>query len=134
MKKFLIFVTLFSLSIQISSAMSEIDRDELKCINSTISYKEMMACTNKARTQWESEIEKYYQMLTGELPEKDLKNLISSQRRWNKYKQTEFKMIDGLLKKKLNIEGKNIACGLKKDIVKSRAIYLRDYHELFHEE
>lgn len=134
MKKFLIFVTLFSLSIQISSAMSEIDRDELKCINSTSNYKEMMACTNKARTQWEAEIEKYYQMLIGELPDKELKNLTGSQNRWEKYKEAEFKMIDELLKKKVNIEGKTIACGLKKDIVKTRAIYLRDYHELFHED
>ena len=73
-------------------------------------------------------------MLLAELPDKQVRNLTASQNRWTKYKEAEFKMIDELLKRKVNIEGKNIACGLKKDIVKSRAIYLKDYHELFHEE
>ncbi len=134
MKKILIFIAILYLGTGAVYAMNEIDRDELKCINSTSNYKEMMACTNKARTQWEAEIEKYYQMLIGELPDKELKNLTGSQNRWEKYKEAEFKMIDELLKKKVNIEGKTIACGLKKDIVKTRAIYLRDYHELFHED
>lgn len=134
MKKIFIFIVVFCLFAVKSSAMNEIDRDELKCINETSSYKEMMACTNKARTLWEVEIEKYYQMLLTELPDKQVRNLTASQNRWTKYKETEFKMIDELLKRKVNIEGKNIACGLKKDIVKSRAIYLKDYHELFHEE
>lgn len=134
MKKILILIMIMYLATNTANAMNEIDRDELKCINNTSSYKEMMTCTNKARTQWEAEIQKYYLMLTSELPEKHLKNLISSQNRWEKYKDTEFKMIDELLKKKITIEGKNIACGLKKDIVKNRAIYLKDYHDLYHED
>ena len=134
MKKILILIAIMYLGAGNVFALHEIDRDELKCINSTSSNKEMMACTNKARTQWEEEIVKYYQMLISELPDREQRTLTSSQNRWEKYRDAEFKMIDELLKKKVAIEGKTIACGLKKDIVKNRAIYLKDYHELFHED
>lgn len=133
--KNIIIFTILNILITAQSvyAVNEIDRIELQCINNTSKYSTMMLCTQNAQIAWEKEINTYMELLKRDLIGSDLKTLLSSQNKWENYRNNEFKLIDKVLKKKTNLMNKNIACGLKKDLTKQRAIYLKDYYELLNE-
>ena len=55
------------------------------------------------------------------------KSLINSQNSWEKYKIDEFRSIDKMLKNKQGTMYLNVDKGLKVDIVKQRALKLKEY-------
>ena len=109
--------------------MYDIDKTELECINNTSDTHIMNKCTYTAMVAWENEINDALLNLRS-INKENYKKIIHSQKYWEKYKDSEFRAIDAFCS---NVDGtmyKNVSTGLKKDIVKRRAIQLNEYLNL----
>lgn len=129
-KLFLIFIFLIFLSCCYSTAqttMHPIDKAEQDCISKTADTQVMNQCSITAQNEWEKEIKKTLSELKSVLDKESYKSLINSQNSWEKYKIDEFRSIDKMLKNKQGTMYLNVDKGLKVDIVKQRALKLKEY-------
>ncbi len=129
-KLFLIFIFLIFLSCCYSTAqttMHPIDKAEQDCISKTADTQVMNQCSIIAQKEWEKEIKKTLSELKSVLDKESYKSLINSQNSWEKYKIDEFRSIDKMLKNKQGTMYLNVDKGLKVDIVKQRALKLKEY-------
>lgn len=129
-KLFLIFIFLIFLSCCYSTAqttMHPIDKAEQDCISKTADTQVMNQCSITAQNEWEKEIKKTLSELKSVLDKESYKSLINSQNSWEKYKIDEFRSIDKMLKNKQSTMYLNVDKGLKVDIVKQRALKLKEY-------
>ena len=129
-KLFLIFIFLIFLSCCYSTAqttMHPIDKAEQDCISKTADTQVMNQCSITAQNEWEKEIKKTLSELKSVLDKESYKSLINSQNSWEKYKIDEFSSIDKMLKNKQGTMYLNVDKGLKVDIVKQRALKLKEY-------
>ncbi len=121
---FLIFIINFTFCV--ADEFSDIDKNEIDCINKTSSTYQMTICTQKAMTDWEKQINNYYHLLlNNKFVEK--KFVEQSQYNWLKFKISNYKMINQLEKKQGTMY-LNIASGFKREVLKNRAIELRAYY------
>ena len=129
-KLFLIFIFLIFLSCCYSTAQTTIhpiDKAEQDCISKTADTQVMNQCSITAQNEWEKEIKKTLSELKSVLDKESYKSLINSQNSWEKYKIDEFRSIDKMLKNKQGTMYLNVDKGLKVDIVKQRALKLKEY-------
>ena len=129
-KLFLIFIFLIFLSCCYSTAqttMHPIDKAEQDCISKTADTQVMNQCSIIAQKEWEKEIKKTLSELKSVLDKESYKSLINSQNSWEKYKIDEFRSIDKMLENKQGTMYLNVDKGLKVDIVKQRALKLKEY-------
>ena len=120
----LIFIINFTFCV--ADEFSDIDKNEIDCINKTSSTYQMTICTQKAMTDWEKQINNYYHLLlNNKFVEK--KFVEQSQYNWLKFKISNYKMINQLEKKQGTMY-LNIASGFKREVLKNRAIELRAYY------
>ena len=129
-KLFLIFIFLLFLSCCYSTAqttMHPIDKAEQDCISKTADTQVMNQCSITAQNEWEKEIKKTLSELKSVLDKESYKSLINSQNSWEKYKIDEFRSIDKMLENKQGTMYLNVDKGLKVDIVKQRALKLKEY-------
>lgn len=129
-KLFLIFIFLIFLSCCYSTAqttMHPIDKAEQDCISKTADTQVMNQCSITAQNEWEKEIKKTLSELKSVLDKESYKSLINSQNSWEKYKIDEFRSIDKMLENKQGTMYLNVDKGLKVDIVKQRALKLKEY-------
>ena len=129
-KLFLIFIFLIFLSCCYSTAqttMHPIDKAEQDCISKTADTQVMNQCSITAQNEWEKEIKKTLSELKSVLDKESYKSLINSQNSWEKYKIDEFSSIDKMLENKQGTMYLNVNKGLKVDIVKQRALNLKEY-------
>lgn len=121
---FLIFIINFTFCV--ADEFSDIDKNEIDCINKTSSTYQMTICTQKAMTDWEKQINNYYHLLlNNKFVEK--KFVEQSQYNWLKFKISNYKMINQLEKNQGTMY-LNIASGFKREVLKNRAIELRAYY------
>lgn len=129
-KLFLIFISLIFLSCCYSTAQTTlhpIDKAEQDCISKTADTQVMNQCSITAQKEWEKEIKKTLSELKSVLDKESYKSLINSQNSWEKYKIDEFRSIDKMLENKQGTMYLNVDKGLKVDIVKQRALKLKEY-------
>ncbi len=129
-KLFLIFISLIFLSCCYSTAQTTlhpIDKAEQDCISKTADTQVMNQCSITAQNEWEKEIKKTLSELKSVLDKESYKSLINSQNSWEKYKIDEFRSIDKMLENKQGTMYLNVNKGLKVDIVKQRALKLKEY-------
>ena len=129
-KLFLIFISLIFLSCCYSTAQTTlhpIDKAEQDCISKTADTQVMNQCSIIAQKEWEKEIKKTLSELKSVLDKESYKSLINSQNSWEKYKIDEFRSIDKMLENKQGTMYLNVDKGLKVDIVKQRALKLKEY-------
>ena len=129
-KLFLIFIFLIFLSCCYSTAQTTIhpvDKAEQDCISKTADTQVMNQCSITAQNEWEKEIKKTLSELKSVLDKESYKSLINSQNSWEKYKIDEFRSIDKMFENKKGTMYLNVDKGLKVDIVKQRALKLKEY-------
>ena len=134
MHKFFIILFSFLSLVTFSQTKKEnpIDIQEKKCLDKDdISNAEQCNCTIKAQEDWDKELNKYYTILKTKLRKEDFEVLKNSQKQWISYRDKEFLFIS-----KYFFEIKEgtiwycIAEGKKKEIIKSRALELKNYYEM----
>lgn len=126
----LVFVFIVLCASSVRADMYDIDKTELECINNTSDTHIMNKCTYTAMVAWKNEINDALLNLRS-INKENYKKIIRSQKYWEKYKDNEFRAIDAFCS---NVDGtmyKNVSTGLKKDIVKRRAIQLNEYLNLY---
>lgn len=134
MHKFFIILFSFLSLVTFSQTKKEnpIDIQEKKCLDKDdISNSEQCNCTIIAQEGWDKELNKYYTILKTKLHKEDFEVLKNSQKQWISYRDKEFLLIS-----KYFFEIKEgtmwycIAEGKKKEIIKSRALELKNYYEM----
>ena len=139
MKHFLISVLLFvGLSIPAiaqnndSENMHSIDIRLQECLDadSNQTTQGMIMCESAAQDQWLSEMTKYYKLLLELLPPEEKKKLEITQKQWTEYRESELDFAGSTY---YNMEGtlwRVVAAGRACDIVKQRALELKEYYEM----
>ena len=131
MKKSIFILFLLTINI-LSFAQNKIDADLEKCLSKDNSTAGQRSCINSARNSWDKELNKSYLSLSQKLTKNGKKELVEAQRSWMKFRDSEFKLID-----KYYFDVKKgtifyvIAENKKLEIVKERALQLKDYNEQF---
>ena len=127
MKKslYLILIYIFTGGFAICG-LHDIDKAEIECINNTSDTQIMIRCSETAQRNWEKEINKTLKKIC-ETDKDCCKNLLISQKYWEKYKDSEFRLIDKMFLQKQGTMYKNVSAGFKVDLVKQRALQLYTY-------
>ena len=119
-------ITAFSL------AQNKIDADLENCLNKDNSTAGQRSCINSACDSWDKELNKSYLSLSQKLIKNGKKELVEAQRSWILFRDSEFKLID---KYYFDIKKGTmfyvIAENKKLEIVKERALQLKEYDEQF---
>lgn len=115
-----------------SLAQNKIDQDLEKCLSKDNSTAGQRNCINSAQKSWDKELNKTYISLSQKLSKNGKNELVEAQRSWMKFRDSEFKLIDkyyfGVKKATLFYV---IAENKKLEIVKERALQLKEYDEQF---
>ncbi|MFH1152116.1 MAG: lysozyme inhibitor LprI family protein, partial [Nanoarchaeota archaeon] len=88
----------------------------------------MKACLEEAKTQWENELNKYYNLLMVVLKKEDRKKLQKSQLAWERFKNLEYVFIPEYFLEFGSYVGVAIR-DQKVEIVRARALQLKQYYE-----
>lgn len=131
MKKSISILFLFLINV-FSMAQNKIDADLEKCLSQRNSTAGQVSCVSSARDSWDKELNKSYISLSQKLTKNGKKELVEAQRSWILFRDSEFKLID-----KYYFDVKKgtlfyvIAENKKLEIVKERALQLKEYDEQF---
>jgi len=137
MNRFLHIIVGLLLSIDSFSQNQANDPIELKfkkCLDDSISTAGMCNCTIQAMNSWDMELNKSYNLLMKSLSPPNKEFLKSAQKEWILYRDKEFELINKIYYTEL--QGTMyypIAWNCKLEIVKKRALELKDYFELLKE-
>ncbi len=104
-----------------------IDKAEDACIAKTADTQVMNKCSDIAQKSWEKEIAKTLSELKMTLDKEIYESLLNSQKSWDIYRNNEFQAINKMLADKQETMYLNVSKGLKVDIVKQRALKLKEY-------
>lgn len=91
---------------------------------------QMMGCGDKARDSWDLELDKYYNLLMTVLIAGEREKLKTAQKRWAEYRDSEYAFAGTTY---YNLQGqvwKVVALDREVEIVKHRAMELKNYYEL----
>ncbi len=104
-----------------------IDKAERDCIAKIYSTYDISQCSYKAMDSWFKEIDKYLGLLKTITSKEDYANILKAQEDWKKYQESEFVAISIIINKQGTMF-QNVAAGKKTDIIKTRAIELKDLY------
>lgn len=107
--------------------VNPIDKAESDCMNIDYSTIGMLNCTQTAIDSWNNQIAKDINLLKEILDENDNNLLVTSQQDWEKYNKSTNDFIKSLIIKKQGTMYVNVSSGLIREIVKQRALNLREY-------
>lgn len=97
-----------------------------KCIEKDSSTLGKIECSDKAYDMWDKELNKVYQKLMKKLSSKERELLKESQKQWLKFRDAEFRFIDGLFLgygTVVNVE----KVDQKYEFLKARVLQLQEY-------
>ncbi len=132
---FLVLVLLFpGRSFSQSQKKHPIDKALETCIDKDSSTAGMTRCADKALEMWDKELNRAYNELSAKLDPKGKQSLKAAQMDWIKYRDSEYGLIDlvysglqGTMYIPMRIEART-------DIVRKRAVALKDYIDLLKEQ
>ncbi len=114
-----------------TTSSNPIDRAEEECIAKASSTYEMNRCSVIAQKKWEQEIQNNLDTLKKNLTEDDYAVIEKSQQAWNEYKIAEYELIDKIISYKQGTMYSNVREGLRTDILKQRALKLKEYINIY---
>ena len=114
-----------------TTSSNPIDRAEEECIAKTSSTYEMNRCSVIAQKKWAQEIQNSLDTLKKKLTEDDYAVIEKSQQAWNEYKIAEYELIDKIISYKQGTMYSNVREGLRTDILKQRALKLKEYINIY---
>ena len=117
-----------------SEDLDPIDKVERECISKTASTYEMNKCSQIAQQSWEKDIQNSLVELKKFLSSEDYKKLQLSQSYWENYKNKDYALINSVISYKQGTMYLNFCEGLRTEIVKQRALILREYLNTLKEE
>ena len=139
MKEFKNIVLLILMAVVFSGCTTQttssnpIDRAEEECIAKASSTYEMNRCRVIAQKKWEQEIQNSLDTLKKNLTEDDYAVIEKSQQAWNEYKIAEYELIDKIISYKQGTMYSNVREGLRTDILKQRALKLKEYINIYND-
>ena len=127
-----LFLIMFFLSPLGLFAQSEnsIDSELTACMDKDPSTHGVLKCIDNASKKWDDELNNYYQKLMNLLDDGAKDKLKEAERKWIEYRDLEFKNIESIYSKKEGTMCLPMQASDKMDIIKSRALQLRDYYQL----
>lgn len=132
---FLLFATwAIGVFAQSGDANHPIDDRLATCMDVDPSTAGMCECLHAAQLEWDAELNKFYQKLKGDLNAEGQVVLRDAQRKWLEYRDLEFKLADQHIGEMDGTMYRIILADRKMGIVKARALELKDYYEIGHEE
>ena len=105
-----------------------IDKTERDCIAKVYSTYDISQCSYKAMDMWFKEIDKYLGLLKTITTEEDYTNILKAQENWKKYQEAEFVALSPIMNKQGTMF-QNVAVGNKTNVVKERALELKELYE-----
>ena len=127
-----IFLCAFSaISIAQEPAQHPIDKALDACIDKNGSTAGMVECTDKAYAAWDKELNKNYSELMRTLNPKQKEALRLSQLEWIKHRDLEFKFLDSMFDTFQGTMYIPMRVGARLDIIKGRAVELKQNLELY---
>lgn len=134
MKKTLLFfaISIFILSSKVFSQEipHPIDVFLDSCMEKNQSTMGMTKCTDEAVKMWDDELNKYYKILMTMLDDESIKALKSAEKQWIEFKDKEFTNIDLIYSKLDGTMYIPMHSYAKLEIIKARALQLKDYYDL----
>lgn len=107
--------------------LDPIDKIEQDCISKTADTQEMNKCSQKAQELWKKDINKNLAELKEILSAEDYKKLQLSQTSWENYIDKEYGFINSLTSYTQGTMYLNTKKGWRTEILKQRALTLREY-------
>jgi uncharacterized protein YecT (DUF1311 family) len=107
-----------------------IDKQLEACMAKDGSTAGSVACTDKASSAWDTELNKAYTALMAKMNAEGKLSLKTAQLSWIKYRDTEFKLLDAMHSRLQGSMYIPMEAATKMDVVKQRAVQLRNYLEL----
>ena len=105
-----------------------IDKAERDCIAKVYSTYDISQCSYKAMNMWFKEIDKYLGLLKTITTEEDYTNILKAQENWKKYQESEFVALSIIMNKQGTMF-QNVAVGNKTNVVKERALELKELYD-----
>jgi uncharacterized protein YecT (DUF1311 family) len=90
----------------------------------------VLKCIDNAYEKWDDELNNYYQKLMDLLDDNARDKLKEAEKRWIEYRNLEFKNIESIYSKKEGTMYLPMQAIDKMDVIKQRALQLRDYYQL----
>lgn len=113
--------------------INPIDKAEDACISKTSSTDAMLKCTAIAYDSWDKEMNKYYNLLMKKLSTEQKSELLRAQKSWLAYRDNNFTFINNSIREKQGTMYLNVASGERREIVKQRALQLKEYYSIISE-
>lgn len=113
--------------------VNSIDKAEEACISKTSSTDAMLKCTAIAYDAWDKEMNKYYNLLMKRLPSEQKSELLKAQKSWLSFRDSSFTFINNSIREKQGTMYLNVASGERREIVKQRALQLKEYYSIISE-
>ncbi|GHV58734.1 hypothetical protein FACS1894182_11700 [Bacteroidia bacterium] len=90
---------------------------------------DMMLCYSAAEKEWDAELNKYYKLLMGILSQESQGKLLAAQRLWLKFRDSENTFSTDMYYGLGGTMWRIVATQRSMDIVKTRALELKEYYE-----
>ena len=87
----------------------------------------MRQCVYRSMDAWFEEIDKNLELIKTSVSEDDYQVILKSQKDWEEYQKSEFESITLLMEQGTMFH--NIADSMKMELVKKRALYLKEYYD-----
>lgn len=110
-----------------------IDKAEDACISKTSSTADILKCTAIAYDSWDKEMNKYYNLLMKKLSAEQKSELLKTQKSWLSFRDNSFTFINSSIREKQGTMYLNVASGERREIVKQRALQLKEYYSIISE-
>ena len=137
MKKYILFVILISISVSAKLFSQEtkhpIDLYLDSCMEKDMSTAGIVKCMEEATKMWDAELNKYFKLLIKELDEESVYILKSAETEWLVFRDKEFQNIDNIYSKLKGTMFIPMKYDTKLEIVRTRALRIKDYYEILKE-
>ena len=118
---------------ELEENLHPIDKAERDCIAKNMTTAGMSNCSYIAMDAWFKEIDKYVNLLKDVTSKDEYNNILEAQTQWKKYQEAEFEAVSILINKQGTIY-QNFLAGEECDLVKQRAINVKNFYEYLNEE
>ena len=114
---------------ELEENLHPIDKAERDCIGKQDSTQAMNECTDKARDAWYKEIDKTLNLLKKITTKEDYDKILNAQSKWKEYQEADFEAVS-IISEKQGTMFQNTAAGLKTDLVKKRALDIKELYDI----